>query len=90
MNCTCGMIECVCSTAKVHAEDCRFRKALLCPVSIECEHGWDVCPKCDPCTCRPEPQDLEGLAAVLFATPRLESVDHLLTPAAPGKVVDRG
>ncbi len=22
-----------------------------CPVGIACEHGWDFCPKCDPCTC---------------------------------------
>ena len=33
-----------------HAEGCRYRKAALCPVGIECEHGLEVCPTCD----RPE------------------------------------
>jgi hypothetical protein len=37
--------------AEPHEPDCRFRKALLCPVGIECEHSFDVCPTCDPCTC---------------------------------------
>ena len=34
-----------------HEKDCKFRRAIECPVAIECEHGYDVCPKCDPCTC---------------------------------------
>jgi hypothetical protein len=24
---------------------------MRCPVGIECQHGYDVCPTCDPCTC---------------------------------------
>lgn len=32
-----------------HYEDCPFNRAM--GQSIECEHGYDVCPKCDPCTC---------------------------------------
>ena len=32
-------------------ERCKFRFSSLCAVPIECEHGYDVCPKCDPCTC---------------------------------------
>jgi len=34
-----------------HKEGCRYWRALVCSVPIECEHGHDVCPTCDPCTC---------------------------------------
>lgn len=30
---------------------CRFRVSATCPVPVECDHGYDVCPECDPCTC---------------------------------------
>jgi 8-oxo-dGTP pyrophosphatase MutT (NUDIX family) len=33
-----------------HEPNCRWAKALG-SVAIECEHGVDVCPKCDPCEC---------------------------------------
>lgn len=33
-----------------HQPDCHQIKALG-PVAVECEHGVDVCPKCDPCEC---------------------------------------
>ncbi len=36
---------------KLHAPDCPFYRAANCPVGIECDHGYDVCPICDPCTC---------------------------------------
>jgi hypothetical protein len=49
--CWCGLIACVCAVAARHRPSCRFRVSILCPVGIECEHGYDVCPKCDPCTC---------------------------------------
>ncbi len=53
--CACGMIECVCRLAAQHPDPkCRFRVALLWRVPIECQHGFDVCPDCDPCTCRKE------------------------------------
>lgn len=35
-----------------HKPDCTFWRALSGPVAIECEHGYDVCPICDPCTCQ--------------------------------------
>ena len=35
-----------------HNKACRFRIAETCALPVECEHGYDVCPKCDPCTCR--------------------------------------
>lgn len=34
-----------------HKTDCLFFRAVACAVAIECEHGYDVCPQCDPCTC---------------------------------------
>lgn len=48
---TCGHFACVCATKRRHAEDCKFRRAAAGPVGIECDHGRDVCPECDPCTC---------------------------------------
>lgn len=35
-----------------HEKDCKYKKALECPVGIECKHGYDCCPICDPCTCK--------------------------------------
>jgi hypothetical protein len=32
-------------------KDCPLYKAVNCGTPIECEHGYDVCPICDPCTC---------------------------------------
>jgi hypothetical protein len=49
--CTCGHIVCVCGVREQHDAKCRFRISMLCPIGIACEHGYDVCPKCDPCTC---------------------------------------
>lgn len=47
----CGHLSCVCATIRDHADGCRFRTAVVCPVGIECDHGYDVCPVCDPRTC---------------------------------------
>ena len=33
-----------------HHSECRFLKASK-GVPVECEHGYDVCPICDPCNC---------------------------------------
>jgi len=33
-----------------HLPDCPLGSALG-PVAIECIHGYDVCPQCDPCRC---------------------------------------
>lgn len=49
--CTCGHIACVCNIKKNHNHDCKFMRSATCPVPIECEHGRDVCPICDPCDC---------------------------------------
>jgi hypothetical protein len=39
------------SPAGGHRPGCRWLRARLCAVGIECEHGFDVCPQCDPCDC---------------------------------------
>lgn len=48
---TCGYFECICEIRQTHKPDCKFRRAMETSVSIECEHGLDVCPQCDPCDC---------------------------------------
>lgn len=48
---TCGHFACVCPVIRDHAEDCKYRRAVACAVAVECDHGLDVCPICDPCTC---------------------------------------
>lgn len=40
----------VCAIKKAHAPGCTYRRAAE-GVAIACEHGRDVCPTCDPCTC---------------------------------------
>lgn len=47
----CKHLACVCETLKEHHEGCLFRLATTCSIPIECDHGFDVCPTCDPCTC---------------------------------------
>lgn len=34
-----------------HERACRFRLASEGAAAIVCEHGFDCCPKCDPCDC---------------------------------------
>jgi len=52
-DCDCRMIECVCAMARQHKSKCAFRKALTCAVGIACDdHDREVCPICDPCTCK--------------------------------------
>lgn len=48
---TCKFFACICGVKERHAEDCLFRISMVCPVEVECEHGYGVCPECDPCTC---------------------------------------
>jgi len=35
------------------------------PVGVVCEHGYDVCPQCDPCTCEVK-SDLRGRCPVVW------------------------
>ena len=48
---TCNQIPCCCGVRKNHAKNCKFRRAIEVPIGLECKHGYDVCPTCDPCTC---------------------------------------
>lgn len=47
-----------------HQPGCTMRLALTCAAAIECEHGCDVCPTCDPCTCDTDSYILEEIEAM--------------------------
>ena len=42
------------NTVQGHDDDCAFARSASCAVPVECEHGYDVCPICDPCNCEKE------------------------------------
>lgn len=49
---TCGnYATCVCELKKKHKRTCRYLRAAMLGIEIECEHGFQACPKCDPCDC---------------------------------------
>lgn len=48
----CQRIACVCDVVAAHRAGCSYLVAVMCAVPIECEHGFDACPKCDPCDCQ--------------------------------------
>jgi hypothetical protein len=51
-DCDCGLIVCVCSEARKHTKECRYRIAMTCAIPFECEeHNDYVCPICDSCNC---------------------------------------
>jgi len=55
IDCDCKMIQCVCGEARLHVEDCRWRKAITAAIGISCDdHRLEECPTCDPCTCPKE------------------------------------
>lgn len=48
----CGMgVTCVCELQLRHQPKCRFLLASQLSVELACEHGFQACPTCDPCTC---------------------------------------
>jgi hypothetical protein len=56
LNCRrCTRIACVCAVLAAHEEQCALRRATTGAVAIACDHGRDVCPLCDPCTCATPP-----------------------------------
>lgn len=74
----CGHLACVCGIRKAHPDPkCRFRVSSTCAVPIECDHGYDVCPMCDPCTCQPD-ERREGIK-LLLATLCLVALKRALT-----------
>lgn len=48
----CEFYECVCSVILGHQKECDYRRAVTCLIPIECDHGYDVCLKCDVCNCK--------------------------------------
>jgi len=34
-----------------HLPECAYRLASTGRVPVQCDHGFDCCPECDPCTC---------------------------------------
>lgn len=57
-----------------HLPWCPFRRAIESPAAIECEHGWDHCPYCDPCICADELRKARAEHAAALPRP---------SPAAP-------
>ena len=49
---TCFVICEACDARRIHLPECPYLRALACPVAVECQHGHDVCPECDACTCK--------------------------------------
>ena len=47
----CGYVTCVCNVRVAHRKGCRFRRAAELTFELACEHGFQACPKCDPCDC---------------------------------------
>lgn len=47
----CQHFACICGIRTEHEKGCKFRRAATCAFPIACDHGRDVCPVCDPCTC---------------------------------------
>lgn len=56
----CGYFKfaCICKLKLVHREDCRFLRAARLTVELACDHGFQACPICDPCSCGVE---VEGI-----------------------------
>lgn len=46
-----NLVCCVCNIDKTHKDNCLFRRAAVLSVELECEHGFQACPICDPCNC---------------------------------------
>jgi hypothetical protein len=59
-----------------HAETCRYQRAARSPVGIECKHGFDVCPACDPCTCSAGAGDYGRVAEKRAAIATQEAARH--------------
>lgn len=56
---------------------------MVCPVGIECDHGYDVCPVCDPCTCSSVLPDRKILP-VVDGQPLTPTERYVLGRPAPG------
>lgn len=48
----CGnLVTCTCGLAAQHDATCRFRRAAELSIEVACPHGFQACPRCDPCDC---------------------------------------
>jgi len=57
----CGHLACVCCVIREHPNpECHFRLSTTCAIPVECDHGFDVCPECDPCTCSVDTRGDDG------------------------------
>ena len=59
--------ECACMVAH-HHKDCPRRISVSGPVGIPCDHGLEVCPECDACTC----EDLHSVTFKVACEPAVE------------------
>lgn len=59
----CGnLCTCTCKIQREHSEGCRYRRAAQMSVELACDHGFQACPICDPCTCPGiNREDLRGI-----------------------------
>lgn len=57
----CGYVTCVCNVQIAHRPGCRYRRAALLTVELACEHGYQACPTCDPCTCGASKEATKGI-----------------------------
>ena len=48
----CGnLVSCTCKLRQEHKKGCRFLRAADLGIELGCPHGFQACPKCDPCSC---------------------------------------
>lgn len=50
-----GRQKCENDSPTGHQQGCGLLLAATGAIAIECEHGYDTCPICDPCTCASKP-----------------------------------
>ena len=47
----CGSVTCYCEQKARHRGDCRYLRAARLSFELACDHGYQACPECDPCSC---------------------------------------
>ncbi len=54
----CGnLVHCTCTLQERHQPGRRFVRAAMLSVELACEHGYQACPLCDPCSCEPKREE---------------------------------
>jgi len=55
----CGnLAACICGLRERHDPSCRFLRAASLSIELECTHGYQACPECDPCDCHPRVEEV--------------------------------